>query len=343
MSSCRFFGMRASRIPRLLGASLVGFSRPQSQPIHRPSTLQVLFQNILGFHRRLAARHRCVPTHRLEVLHGAVFLLVSARHFTPPSASVSATATPPSAVATPAAALEPVPSALPLSVASLSSITALSAPDNDDFTTVLSKWRRTRTTQATMVGVSSPQLAFSEQEFPAFRIPLQDGFQTSYNAVAVLEEDCPTLVMSCLLGKDGSSVILPKSTEIFQHLQDVAVNCSTTRGPQYQHHAWCSYVWCLPTELLLHHPQVKEATRCQTPRTKEATRQVTVTLRGLLLPQLSLGSWGTSYLRPWVPEPLWCYRCHRFGHHQASCANVIKCGICSESHETQECLVKYKA
>ena len=28
-----------------------------------------------------------------------------------------------------------------------------------------------------------------------------------------------------------------------------------------------------------------------------------------------------------------------FGHHQAFCANVIKCGLCSGSHEIQECLV----
>ena len=99
----------------------------------------------------------------------------------------------------------------------------------------------------------------------------------------------------------------------------------------------------LPTELLLRHLQVKEATRCQTPRTKETTRQVTVTLHGPLLAQLSLSSWGTFYLRPWVSEPLQCYRCHRFGHHQASCANIIKCGICSGSHKTEECLVKCKA
>ena len=80
-----------------------------------------------------------------------------------------------------------------------------------------------------MIGISSPQPASSEQEFPAFRIPVQDGFQTSYDAVVALEEDCTTLVMRCLPGKDGSSVILPKSTETFQHLQDVAVNCSITR------------------------------------------------------------------------------------------------------------------
>ena len=85
----------------------------------------------------------------------------------------------------------------------------------------------------------------------------------------------------------------------------------------------------LPTDLLLRHPQVEEATRYQTPRTKEATRQVTVTLRDPLLSQLFLGSWGAFYLRPWVPEPLRWYRCHRFGHHQASCANIIKCGISS--------------
>ena len=103
------------------------------------------------------------------------------------------------------------------------------------------------------------------------------------------------------------------------------------------------YPFCLPTELLLRHPQVEEATRCQTPRTKETIRQITVTLRGPLLPQLSLGRWGSFYLCPWVPEPLRFYRCHRFGHHQVFCANIIKCRICSGSRKTQECLVKYKA
>ena len=96
----------------------------------------------------------------------------------------------------------------------------------------------------------------------------------------------------------------------------------------------------LPTDLLLRHPQ---ANRCQTLRTKEATHQVTVTLRSPLLPQLSLDSWGNFYLRSWMLEPLRCYRCHCLCHHQTSCASIIKCGMCSESHETQECLVKNKA
>ena len=225
VSSCRFFRMRASRILRLSGASLVELSRPQSQPIHPTGAIpkRSRFPS-LGIGSSLCSNSSC-----RSVSRDGFPPCNTVRHFIPPSVSVSATGTPPSAVATPVAALEPVPSSLPLGVASSSSTTVLSAPDDDGFTTVSSKRRRTRTAQATMVGVSSPQPAFSEQKFPAFRIPIQDGFQTSYDAMATLEEDCSTLVMKCLPRKDGSSVILPKPTETFQHLQDVAVNCSTTR------------------------------------------------------------------------------------------------------------------
>ena len=66
-----------------------------------------------------------------------------------------------------------------------------------------------------MVGVSSAQPASSDQEFPAFRVSVKDGFQTSYDVVVVLEKGCPTLVMRCLPGKNASSVILSKSTETF--------------------------------------------------------------------------------------------------------------------------------
>ena len=190
-------------------------------------------------------------------------------------------------------------------------------------TTVSNKRRRIRTVQAIMIGVSSLQSASSEQELPAFRVPVQDGFQTSYNPVAALEEDYPTLVMRYLPGKDDSSVIFSKFTETFQHQQDVGVNCSTTRVKlvQLDTHSNTTlgvvmgYPLRLLTDLLLRHPQVEDTTRCQTPRTKEATCQVTVTQRGTFLSQLSLGSWEIFYLRPWVLEPLRCYRCHRFGHH----------------------------
>ena len=98
--------------------------------------------------------------------------------------------------------------------------------------------------------------------------------------MAALEEDCLTLP-----GKDGSFVILPKSTETFQ---DVAVNRSITRvklvqlDPQINttRDVVMAYPFRLTTDVLLRHLQVEEATRCQTLR----TRQVIVTLRGPLLP-----------------------------------------------------------
>ena len=50
------------------------------------STLQVLSQNVWDFHR-LAAGHRWVTTHRLEVLHGILFffvrLVVTSPHHSP--------------------------------------------------------------------------------------------------------------------------------------------------------------------------------------------------------------------------------------------------------------------
>ena len=260
MSSCHFYGMRASRIPRLSGTSLLGLSRPQSQPIHptgaiskRPRLPSSGSGSSLGS-----------DSSSRSVSRGGFLPCKTARHFTQPFVSGSATATPPSAVAMPTADLEPATSALLLDVVSSSSTTALSAPDDDSFTTVSNKRRCTRTAQATMIGVSSPQPASSEQEFPAFRVPVQDGLQTFYNAVTALEEDCPSLVMRCLPRKDGSSVILPKSTETFQHLQDVAVNCSTTRVKLVQldphinttRGVVMGYPFRLPTELLLHHPQV---------------------------------------------------------------------------------------
>ena len=46
----------------------------------------------------------------------------------------------------------------------------------------------------------------------------------------------------------------------------------------------------MPLALLQRLPQVKETTRCVTPRLKEETQQVTLTIRGSLPPHLNLGN-----------------------------------------------------
>ena len=95
--------------------------------------------------------------------------------------------------------------------------------------------------------------------------------------------------------------------------------------------------------LLQRFSQVEEAMRCVTPRLKEKTRQVIVTVRGTLPPHLDLGNWEVFYLRPYTLEALRCFRCQQFGHHQNNCSRIPACRICSGKHLIQQCLDKYKA
>ena len=45
-------------------------------------------------------------------------------------------------------------------------------------------------------------------------------------------------------------------------------------------------------------------------------------------------------VRPYISEPLQCYRCQRLGHKAESCKGKPRCLLCSEQHSTKDC--KYK-
>lgn len=152
------------------------------------------------------------------------------------------------------------------------------------------------------------------------------------------------------MGRDGSSVLIPLDEISFRFLEETANDPGASirvikLAPQTQvtKGIVMGYPLRLPLSILQRHPQVEEAVRCQTSRHKEDTRQVLVTLRGPLIPSLTLGNWGTFYLRPYVPEPLRCHRCQKFGHHRATCSRNPICGVCSGQHDTQRCLTRYKA
>ncbi|XP_045116126.1 uncharacterized protein LOC123507382 [Portunus trituberculatus] len=197
------------------------------------------------------------------------------------------------------------------------------------------------------VGVSRAQR--SQANFPAFRVPAQEGFGTSYDAVAALEEEYSHLHMQNIIGRDGSTVLLPQDEDTYNTLHTIASDqeafldiMELSPDSQLTKGIVMGYPLRMPPFLLRHHPQVEEATRCVTPRDREETRQVLVSVRGPLPTQIDLGNWGVFYLRPYTPEPLRCYRCQRFGHHQANCSRPSVCGICSGLHETRQCLTRYK-
>lgn len=47
-------------------------------------------------------------------------------------------------------------------------------------------------------------------------------------------------------------------------------------------------------------------------------------------------------IRPFVSEPLTCFKCQRFGHQKDQCRSPIRCAIDSQNHETTLCFNKLK-
>ena len=58
------------------------------------------------------------------------------------------------------------------------------------------------------VGVAHPQPL--PNAYPAFRVPAQEGYATSYDAVTALEEEYSHLNLKNVIGRDDSSVLLSK-------------------------------------------------------------------------------------------------------------------------------------
>lgn len=172
------------------------------------------------------------------------------------------------------------------------------------------------------------------------------GFETALDIAEALEELLSSKFHMKFL-ESGSVVVTPPTEDVLQALLSITtvegkpvelrlMGEATTKG------VITAYPVAMPLKVLLRHPDVVSAERCHT-RDGLATRQVHVTLKGPLPGSIDLGSWGTFYTRPFNQEPLRCYRCQQFGHHQARCNRQAVCGMCSGPHMTETCLSKYKA
>lgn len=73
-------------------------------------------------------------------------------------------------------------------------------------------WLRGRQ-QPPSVSVAPPYM--KRTEYSAFQISQEDGFETSYDAVAALQVGLPSLDAQNLIEKDGSSVLVPTNEESF--------------------------------------------------------------------------------------------------------------------------------
>ncbi|MPC12347.1 hypothetical protein E2C01_005035 [Portunus trituberculatus] len=183
----------------------------------------------------------------------------------------------------------------------------------------------------------------------AFRIsPNRDW--SAYEVVETLQDEL-TLSFSTRPGREGFFIIHPKDEETTAvlsnltslHGKPVKLQRLTDPSLKVTKGVVMGFLHGLPLDLLTRQPNMLSAFRCRRGKHVIATRQMEIEHEGLLPGKLDLGIWGVFYIRPFSKEPLRCYNCRAFGHSISQCKNAVRCGICSESHNTQECLEKYKA
>ena len=183
----------------------------------------------------------------------------------------------------------------------------------------------------------------------AFRVsPTTDW--TAYEVVQALEKD-KTLSLTARPGRDNIFVIYPKDEKTIWTLRNmtslldkpVKIQELYEPGQKPTKGVVMGYPHGLPLNLLTKEENIQSATRCKFGKEGKDTRQVLIEHVGPLPGKLDLGIWGVFYIRPYSQEPIRCYRCQELGHGISRCRNPVRCGVCSGSHETRQCIEKLKA
>ncbi|KAG7166896.1 putative RNA-directed DNA polymerase from mobile element jockey-like 91 [Homarus americanus] len=182
-----------------------------------------------------------------------------------------------------------------------------------------------------------------------YKIPKETEFDHAYEVVVALELEYKNIKFSVKPNLVGDLILSPQDHNTAKILSEVSnLNGKAIKiiplDPKEKttRMVLLRYPLELPVEVVTKHSKVTKAERCVTSRDKAQTRQVLVDIKGTVPEEVDLGNWGTYKLRPFVPEPLRCYKCQKFGHHQSRCHKNVRCGICSQSHMTEMCIQKHK-
>ena len=97
-------------------------------------------------------------------------------------------------------------------------------------------------------------------------------------------------------------------------------------------------------DTLIDDVDICEAAGAQTAKriTKKTGGRVIVTTQVILsyeheLPSHVFLGWSRHRVDAYIPDPLRCYHCQRYGHKAIHCNGKERCSICSESHPVQKC------
>ncbi|GFS58334.1 putative RNA-directed DNA polymerase from transposon X-element [Trichonephila clavipes] len=73
------------------------------------------------------------------------------------------------------------------------------------------------------------------------------------------------------------------------------------------------------------------------------TQHLILTFSSPTLPQTIKAGYLNCEIRPYIPNPLRCFKCQRFGHSQTSCRGPLTCSRCaSVGHTSTDCILEPK-
>ena len=64
---------------------------------------------------------------------------------------------------------------------------------------------------------------------------------------------------------------------------------------------------------------------------------VLLEFQDLVLPDKIKIGYMSFPVRPYVPPPLWCYKCQRYGHIAMACKGTQRCAKCGGEHRFEDC------
>lgn len=70
---------------------------------------------------------------------------------------------------------------------------------------------------------------------------------------------------------------------------------------------------------------------------KLPTKHIILTFNTPDLPTSIKAAYLKCSIRPFIPNPLRCYKCQRFGHSKDSCRGSVTCARCAGNHDSENC------